>query len=308
VPEPPVVVALGGNAIAPPGGRNSVGAQFERTAETAWRLVHLADHPLLVTHGNGPQVGTALLRSDLAAEVVPTQPLDACVADTQGGMGYMLQQCLDNAFSAAGRRHPTVTVVTRTVVALDDPAFQRPSKPVGGFYELAEARRRMAEDRWMMREDAGRGWRRVVPSPEPAGLPDLPAVRTLLGTGAVVVCAGGGGVPVADGAGVEAVVDKDLTASLLARQLDADALLLFTDVAAVQGGYGTRQARPISRVTPAELRKREFPAGSMGPKIEAVCRFVEATGKPAAIGRLEDAGALLTGHAGTLICPDFAAK
>jgi carbamate kinase len=148
----------------------------------------------------------------------------------------------------------------------------------------------------------------VVPSPEPAGLPDLPAIRTLLGTGAIVVCAGGGGVPVVvrDGraCGVEAVVDKDLTASLLARELDADALLLLTDVAAVQDGYGTPQALPIRRATPAELRKRDFPAGSMGPKIEAVCRFTEATGKPAAIGRLADAEALLAQQTGTIIAVD----
>ena len=168
-----------------------------------------------------------------------------------------------------------------------------------------QARVLAASQHWEIRQDGAR-WRRVVPSPEAAGLPGLPDLRTLLGTGAIVVCAGGGGVPVVvrDGRarGVEAVVDKDLTASLLARELDADALLL-TDVAAVQDGYGTPQARPIRRTTLAELRKLDFPAGSMGPKIEAACRFTEATGKPAAIGRLADAQALLAGRAGIFICP-----
>ena len=161
--EQPVVVALGGNAISPPGSASPIPAQYERTMETAHHLAHLTERPLVVTHGNGPQVGNLLLRSDLAAGVLPRLPLDTCVADTQGGMGFMLQQCLDNAFRQAGVRRSTVTVVTRTVVDAGDPAFRAPSKPIGDFYDEAEARRRMDTQGWVMREDAGRGWRRVVP-------------------------------------------------------------------------------------------------------------------------------------------------
>jgi carbamate kinase len=218
-------------------------------------------------------------------------------------IGYWLLQALQDALP----RRQVACLVSRTLVRRDDPAFGQPSKFVGPVYDEPRARALAAAHGWEVRRDGTR-WRRVVPSPEPAEILDLPAVRTLLGTGAIVVCAGGGGIPIADGAGgirgVEAVVDKDLTASLLARELHADALLLLTDVAAVMDGYGTPQSRPIRRTTPAELRKRDFPAGSMGPKIEAVCRFVEETGKPAAIGQLSDAQALLTQQAGTVIVPD----
>ncbi len=312
MPQPPVVVALGGNAIAPPGGRNSVAAQFERTEETAWRLVHLADQPLLVTHGNGPQVGTALLRSDLAAEVVPAQPLDACVADTQGGMGYMLQQCLDNASSAAGRRRPTVALVTRTVVALGDPAFEHPSKPIGGFYEEAEARRRMAADRWVMSEDAGRGWRRVVPSPEPVEIVEEEAIRDLLAAGVVVVAAGGGGVPVVrrpDGSltGVEAVVDKDLATALLAGDLGAGLLLLLTGVEHVALDFGRPGQRDLHDVTAAELARQaaegQFAPGSMLPKVRAALRFLERGGRRAVITTPELSEKAVAGEAGTQVTP-----
>jgi carbamate kinase len=312
VTEPPVVVALGGNAIAPPGGRNSVPAQFERTAGTAWHLVHLAERPLVVTHGNGPQVGTALLRSDLAAGVAPPQPLDACVADTQGGMGYMLQQCLDNAFSAAGVRRSTVTVVTRTVVEFDDPAFQHPSKPIGSFYDEAEARRRMAADGWVMKEDAGRGWRRVVPSPEPIQIVEERAVRALLATGAVVVAAGGGGVPVvrqADGSlvGVESVVDKDLASALLAANLGAEVLLLLTGVEQVALDFGRPGERDLHDVTAAELaghaRDGQFAPGSMLPKVQAALGFLERGGRRAVITTPELSEKALAGEAGTQVTP-----
>jgi carbamate kinase len=310
VAEPPVVVALGGNAIAPPGGRNSVRAQFERTAETAWHLVHLAERPLVVTHGNGPQVGAALLRSDLAAGVVPAQPLDACVADTQGGMGYMLQQCLDNAFSAAGVRRPTVTVVTRSLVALDDPAFQHPSKPVGSFYAEDEARRRMDADGWVMREDAGRGWRRVVPSPEPVGIVEEQVIGGLLATGVVVVAAGGGGVPVvrrADGSltGVEAVVDKDLASGLLAADLRAELLLLLTGVEYVALDFGRPTQRDLREVSATELAAHadqgQFAPGSMLPKVRAALGFLRHGGTRVVITTPELSEKAVAGEAGTQI-------
>jgi carbamate kinase len=218
-------------------------------------------------------------------------PFDVLGAQTQGMIGYWLVQELQNALP--GRQ--AACLVSRTLVSQDDPAFTHPTKFVGQVYDDQEALALVASQNWEVRQD-GSGWRRVVPSPEPTELLDLPVVRMLLDRQTIVVCSGGGGVPVmaVNGTGrtrgVQAVVDKDLAAAL-------------TDVAAVQDGYGTPQARPIRRATPAELRARNFPAGSMGPKVEAVCRFVEATGKLAAIGRLDDAQALLAGQAGTFIAP-----
>jgi carbamate kinase len=228
-------------------------------------------------------------------------PLGALGAQTQGMIGYWLLQALQNALP--DRR--AACLVSRTVVSADDPAFGSPTKFVGPVYDETEARALAAAQGWQVRQDGAR-WRRVVASPEPLELLELPSVRVLLESGAIVICSGGGGAPVMRDAagmlhGAEAVVDKDLTAALLARSLSADALLLLTDIAAVQDGYGTPQARPLRRVTPAELRSRSFPAGSMGPKVEAVCRFVEATGKMAAIGQLGDAEALLRGDAGTVV-------
>jgi carbamate kinase len=298
-----IVAALGGNALLERGEPPESDIQEAHVVAAVRALAPLAaGNDLVITHGNGPQVGLLALESARDPALARPYPFDVLGAQTQGMIGYWLVQALQNALP--GRQ--AACLVSRTLVRLDDPAFACPSKFVGPVYDERQARALAASQHWDIRRDGAR-WRRVVPSPEPAGLPDLPAIRTLLGNGAIVVCAGGGGVPVVDGAGcargVEAVVDKDLTAALLARELRADALLLLTDVAAVQDDHGTPRARPIRRATPAGLRKRDFPAGSMGPKIEAVCRFVEATGKPAAIGRLADAGTLLAGEAGTLISP-----
>jgi carbamate kinase len=299
-----IVAALGGNALLERGEPPESGLQEAHVIKAVAALAPLAaGSDLVITHGNGPQVGMLALESAHDPAISRPYPFDVLGAQTQGMIGYWLLQALQDALP----RRQVACLVSRTLVRRDDPAFGQPSKFVGPVYDEPRARALAAAHGWEVRRDGTR-WRRVVPSPEPAGLPDLPAIRTLLGTGAIVVCAGGGGIPIADGAGgirgVEAVVDKDLTASLLARELDADALLLLTDVAAVMDGYGTPQSRPIRRTTPAELRKRDFPAGSMGPKIEAVCRFVEETGKPAAIGQLSDAQALLTQQAGTVIVPD----
>ena len=272
-----IVAALGGNALLQRGEPPEAGIQEAHVVTAVRALAPLAAaHDLVITHGNGPQVGMLALESAHDPAIARPYPFDVLGAQTQGMIGYWLVQALQNALP--GRQ--VACLVSRTLVRRDDPAFAHPSKFVGPVYDEEQARALAASQHWEIRQDGAR-WRRVVPSPEPAGLPDLPAIRTLLGTGAIVVCAGGGGVPIVvrDGRarGVEAVVDKDLTASLLARELDADALLLLTDVAAVQDGYGTPQARPISRATPDELRKHDFPAGSMGPKIEAACRFTEAT-------------------------------
>jgi carbamate kinase len=300
-----IVAALGGNALLERGESPESSIQEAHVIEAVQALAPLAaGNDLVVTHGNGPQVGMLALESAHDLAISRPYPFDVLGAQTQGMIGYWLVQELQNALP--GRQ--VACLVSRTLVSPDDPAFTHPTKFVGQVYDEQEALALVASQNWEIRQD-GSAWRRVVPSPEPAGLLDLPIIRMLLDRQTIVVCSGGGGVPVmaVDGTGhtrgVEAVVDKDLTASLLACQLEADALLLLTDVAEVQDRYGTPQARPIRRATPAELRARDFPAGSMGPKIDAVCRFVEATGKLAAIGRLGDAQALLAGEAGTLIAP-----
>src|SRR5215218_8963580 len=312
VREQLVVVALGGNAISPPGSASPIPAQYQRTMETADHLAHLTARPLVVSHGNGPQVGNVLLRSDLAAGLLPRLPLDTCVADTQGRMGFMLHQCLDNAFRQARVTRSTVAVVTRALVDADDPAFRSPSKPIGNFYDEAEARRRMATSGWAMREDAGRGWRRVVPSPEPREILELPAIEALLGTGAVVVAAGGGGIPVvreADGTltGVEAVVDKDLASALLAANLGAEVLLVLTGVEHVAVDFGRPTRRDLHELDAATLAAHatdgHFAPGSMLPKVQAVLRFLSGGGRRAVITTPELSEKALAGEIGTQVIP-----
>ena len=297
-----VVIALGGNALLERGEKPDADIQEKHVISAVSALAPLAHcHQLVITHGNGPQVGVLALESARDPALSHPYPFDVLGAQTQGMIGYWLVQALADTLPAMR----ACCLLCRTVVRADDPAFGRPSKFVGPVYAEARARQLAAARGWKIRQD-GRSWRRVVPSPEPVELVELDMVRQLAGTGTLVVCAGGGGVPVVrDDAGalrgVEAVVDKDLTAALLARSLAADALVILTDVDAVEDGYGTPQARPIRHTTPRELRARTFPAGSMAPKAEAACRFVEATGGMAAIGRLDDAEALLDGKAGTII-------
>jgi carbamate kinase len=297
-----VVVALGGNALLERGEPPDSNIQEWHVTRAVSALAPLlVQHQLIITHGNGPQVGVLALESASDPALSHPYPFDVLGAQTQGMIGYWLVQALH----AAAPGTPAACVICRTLVKADDPAFASPTKFVGPVYDETSAKRLAAERGWDVRQD-GQAWRRVVPSPEPAELIELGPIKLLIGSGVTVVCAGGGGVPVvADGAGglhgVEAVVDKDLTAALLARELGADALLLLTDVEAVLEGYGTPQARPIRATTARDLRARPFAAGSMGPKVEAACRFAEATGGTAAIGRLGDACALLDGTAGTII-------
>jgi len=313
-----VVVALGGNAISPCGARDrdDVAAQYQRTLRTAEQLLHLAEgeRPLLLTHGNGPQVGDSLRRGEAAAQagLLPRLPLDACVADTQGRMGFMLQQCLDNALAAAGVRRPTAALLTRTVVEPTDPAFGDPCKPVGDFYDEAAAKRHMASDGWVMREDAGRGWRRVVPSPQPREILEEPTIRDLLDLGVIVIAAGGGGIPVTrqpDGSllGVEAVVDKDLTAALLAARLGAETLLILTGVDHVALDYGRPAQRDLYGVSAAELAgyvtQGQFAPGSMLPKVQAALAFLGQGGHRAIITSPELSEKALTGTGGTQVMP-----
>jgi len=299
-----VVAALGGNALLLRGEPPESDIQEAHVVKAVEALAPLArDHQLVITHGNGPQVGLLALESAHDPALSHPYPFDVLGAQTQGMIGYWLVQALQNALP-----HSTAAcLISRTLVRAEDPAFANPTKFVGPGYDETQASKLAAQYGWAIRKDGDR-WRRVVPSPEPAEVLDLTVVRQLATSGVIVICAGGGGVPVTrdvTGAvrGVEAVVDKDLTAALLAQRLDADALLLLTDVAAVQDGYGTPEAKPIHHASPAELSARSFPAGSMGPKIEAVCRFVERTGKMAAIGQLADAQALLDRKAGTVITP-----
>jgi carbamate kinase len=297
-----VVAALGGNAMLQRGEPPDSDVQQAHIAGAVRALAPLAsDHDLVITHGNGPQVGLLAMESARDTALTRPYPFDVLGAQTQGMIGYWLVQALQNALPGrlAG------CLVCRTLVSADDPAFAHPVKFVGPVYDEARARQLSAEHGWQVRRD-GTAWRRVVPSPEPVELLDLPLISELVRAGAIVVCVGGGGVPVTrDAAGIlqgaEAVVDKDLTAALLARSLDADALLLLTDVDCVQDKYGTQQATPIRLATPEEMRALQFPAGSMGPKVDAACRFVEAGGAMAAIGRLDDAEALLHRKTGTIV-------
>ena len=299
-----IVAALGGNALLQRGEPAECDIQEAHIRKAAATLAPLARaHDLVITHGNGPQVGMLAMESAGDPALIHPYPFDVLGAQTQGMIGYWLLQALQNV--APDRE--VACLVSRTLVSANDPAFGSPSKLVGPVYDEQQARRLAQTHGWDIGKD-GTWWRRIVPSPEPTELLELPLIRRLHASGTIVICAGGGGVPVvrtADGqlCGVEAVVDKDLTAALLAEALVADALLLLTDVEAVEDAFGTPQAKPIHRVSPGELRVRSFPTGSMGPKIEAVCRFVEATGKMAAIGQLADAGALLRRDAGTIVTP-----
>ena len=299
-----IVVALGGNALLRRGESPDAGIQESHVNSAVTALSPLIPgHQLVVTHGNGPQVGVLALESAADRSLSRPYPFDALGAQTQGMIGYWITQALSR--TAPDRQ--AACLLCRTVVRADDPAMSRPTKFVGPVYDEDAACRLATGHQWHMRQD-GTAWRRVVPSPEPVRIVELGLIETLLATGAIVVCAGGGGVPVTrddNGGlhGVEAVLDKDLTAALLAIALHADALLILTDVPAVISGYGTPRAQPIRHVTVAALRAMSFPAGSMGPKVEAACRFAEATGKVAAIGRLDDTTALLAGTAGTTVTP-----
>ncbi|HSA51259.1 MAG TPA: carbamate kinase [Yinghuangia sp.] len=300
-----VVVALGGNAMLQRGDKPDAAIQVANIRAAVKALTPIAtEHELVVTHGNGPQVGLLALQSAADKSLTTPYPFDVLGAETQGMIGYWLLQALQNALPG---RH-VCALINQTLVSAADPAFDNPTKFVGPVYTKPEAQELAAARGWTVKQD-GPYWRRVVPSPQPRHVVETHLIHQLLTAGTIAVCAGGGGVPVIRDerghlVGVEAVVDKDLTASLLAEALDADALLLLTDVPSVMRNFGTPQAEEILHTTPAELRAEDFPAGSMGPKVDAVCRFVETTGRMAAIGSLNQATAILTGHAGTIVTPN----
>lgn len=307
-----VVVALGGNALTPPGGTGSVEEMRDALSATAGALADLvsAGTSLVLTHGNGPQVGRLLLQQELAADQVPPMPMDVCGALSQGQLGYLVAQALDNELRRRRLSARVLSLVTQVVVGGRDPAFRRPSKPVGPSYARPKAQEIAHQTGYVFRPQPDGRWRRVVASPLPLRLVEEEPLRALVDSGHVVVAAGGGGVPVVEHRGVlrgvEAVVDKDRTAALLAAAVGADALLVLTDAARVQVGYGTPRARAIGRMTVAEaeewLAAGEFPEGSMGPKVEACVQAVR-DGRRAAIGALAEAADVLAGRAGTEVVP-----
>jgi len=296
-----VVVALGGNALLRRGEALDTTAQRANVKVAAEAVAGVAaHHQVVLTHGNGPQVGLLALQNAAYPSVAP-YPLDVLDAETEGMVGYLLEQELGRHLP----RERLATLLTQVLVDPADLAFTHPTKFVGPLYGEPEAHALTRDRGWAMARD-GDHWRRVVPSPEPVEIVELSTIRLLVDQDVTVICSGGGGIPVvADGAGglrgVEAVIDKDLAAALLARGLGADALLLLTDVEGVYEGFGTESARLLSRVTVDQLRAMDLPAGSMGPKVDACCRFVEHGGGQAAIGALADADAVLAGEAGTLV-------
>ena len=298
-----LVVALGGNALLHRGERPDATIQLEHVRAAGRVLAPLSDeHELVICHGNGPQVGLLALESEADTSISRPYPLDALGAQTQGMIGYWLCQSLHNA----GAIRPALAIVTQVRVDPLDPAFASPSKFVGSVYDREEAAVLAAERGWTVAAD-GPGWRRVVPSPEPQEILEIGSLAVLLEQHTTLICGGGGGAPVVEEAGqlrgVEAVVDKDLTAAALAISLQADMLLILTDVSAVMLDYGTEHQAAIRDVDLNDLAKLSFPAGSMGPKIEACRRFVAATNQPAVIGAIDDAALLLTGEAGTRVHP-----
>jgi carbamate kinase len=306
-----VVAAIGGNALRTDEGVGAPAEWFDALAATLPPLVDLiADgHRLVLTHGNGPQVGEELLRMEIAKPVMPALSLDLCVAETEGSLGYAIQQVVGNLLRARNLTATVASLVCQVIVREDDPAFRTPTKPIGPFYKKAEALRHARDYGWQVVEDAGRGWRRVVPSPRPVRVLEAPLIRTLIGAGVIPVAVGGGGIPVVETAagvrGVEAVIEKDLATAVLAAELHAEQALFLTAVDRVATGWGTPQPRALDTLTVAEARRLlaagEFAPGSMGPKVEAAVDFVEHGGASAIITSLERVAEAMRGRAGTRI-------
>jgi carbamate kinase len=307
-----VVIALGGNALLQKGDDETAEAMRRSARSAAEVIADIAQNgwEVVVTHGNGPQVGRLLLQQEAASAHVAPMPLDVCGALSQGQIGYLLQDSIGDVFYERGMDRPVVTILTLTRVPRNDPAFADPTKPIGQYFSRDEAERLMAERGWVMKPaPGGAGWRRVVPSPRPYSIVEAPVIKKVVADGVIVISAGGGGVPVVEEGpllvGVEAVVDKDLAACILARDVEADALLICTDVDGVYESFGTPEQALIARLDPSEARRRldagEFGEGSMKPKVEAAVEFVEGGGKRAVIASLAEAPRALAGLAGTQI-------
>lgn len=309
-----MVLALGGNAIIPERGTGKIDEQIEVTRSTVLQLVDVIKHgtQLIVTHGNGPVVGNIVIRNEAAKDMIPPMPLDICGADSQGGLGYMIQQVFYNELRRAGLDKSVVTVVTQVVVDSNDPAFQKPTKPIGPFYDRSTANRLAIEKGWSVVEDAGRGYRRVVPSPRPLRIVEAEVIQELVKTGKIVIGVGGGGIPVVETPegllkGVEAVIDKDFASSVLARVLNVETFVIGTAVSKVAIRFGKPDQYDIDLMTVAEAKRYlvagEFPPGSMGPKIEAAVEFLEGGGKEVVIASCNEIGRAIEGKAETKIIP-----
>ena len=309
-----ILIAVGGNSLIRAGEKGTISEQLANARRTAAGIASLcaAGHRIVLTHGNGPQVGAALLRSERGASEVPGQSLDVCGACTQGEIGYLLEQSLDAELRQRGVHVPVATVLTQSVVSADDPAMERPDKPVGPFYSQAEAENRQRQFGWKIVEDAARGYRRVVPSPEPIEIVELEVIRDLVERNVLVIACGGGGIPVIwnNGAlqGVEAVIDKDRASALLAAQLGVDLFVISTDAEFVYLNYKRPDQRPLQKVCAGELQEYleagHFPPGNMGPKIESVLRFLREGGKEAIITSCDQLSEAVRGTAGTHVFPD----
>jgi carbamate kinase len=308
-----ILLAVGGNSLIRAGEKGTIAEQRANAQRTAAQIIGLirAGYRIVLTHGNGPQVGAALLRSERGASQVPGLPLDVCGASTQGEIGYLLQQSLETELQAADLHVPVATVLTQCLVLSDDPAMKCASKPIGPFYSRADAEERKRLLGWEIIEDAARGYRRVVPSPEPVGIVELEVIRYLVEHGVLVIACGGGGVPVVwkNGRmqGVEAVIDKDRISAWLASRLGADLFVISTDTDYVYLDYKKPNQRPLRRVEAAQLEKfaraGHFPPGNMGPKIESVLRFLHNGGKEAIITSCENLGQAVAGSTGTHMFP-----
>ena len=310
-----LLVAIGGNATHPQSIRGTSDEQKEVAALTAQALLPLAqlDHELIVTHGNGPVVGKILMRQALTSDRIPPMSLDICVAHSQGGIAYLLMQAMENALREIGNARHVACLLTQVEVDPQDPAFQTPTKPVGPFFDKEQADRLARELGWCMKEDAGRGWRHVVPSPSPRHIVDISLIEALAKRGTIVIAGGGGGIPVVRGPkgvrqGVAAVIDKDLTSAHMANVLGVKHLMILTAVPKVAISFGTPSQQFLDRVSLTELKRLHaeghFPPGSMGPKVEAAIRFLEGGGERVIIGHLDEAMAALRGDTGTHVVAD----
>jgi carbamate kinase len=309
-----MVIALGGNSIIPSGKDGTIDEQIALTDATMAHVARLvkAGHLIVITHGNGPVVGNIFIRSEMAKHEIPPMPLDVCGADSEGGIGYMIQQALRNQLQSMAIDKDVYTIITQVVVDSDDPAFKKPTKPIGPFYSHEEAQSVAREKGWTIIEDSGRGYRRVVPSPKPVAIVELRAIKLAIGTGAIVIAVGGGGIPVVRGSdgnlsGVEAVIDKDRASSVLARQLKVKVFMILTEVEKVALNFGTRDQQDLNILTVSQakayLGQGHFPPGSMGPKIEAAIEFLEAGGERVIITKPELLEEALRGRRCTVIVP-----
>ena len=306
------VVALGGNAITRKGEADDIHRQFANTRKSLDPLVELIreGYNLAISHGNGPQVGNALLRVELAKDITPFVPLGVLVADTQGSMGYMIAQSLENRLKREGIHQKVCTVITQVIVDRDDPSIKNPTKFIGQFYSEEEARKLASQLNWVVKDDAGRGWRRVVPSPKPLDIVEGVIIRNLVRGGVIVIAAGGGGIPVYvenDGTyeGVDAVVDKDYASAVLGNAIGAELLIIVTNIDKVYLNFGSPDQKPLDRIAVGEMEKLlhqgHFPYGSMGPKVSAAIKFIKGGGKKVVITSIENAYSAVAGSTGTII-------